>query len=161
MENGWHSAAVIWKRVNGRYKFLVQDSLSLDPAYAYLDAQTKCIGGGKEGSETDPLQTLLRELSEELALEIGGKIQLRTGAKPLQIWANSKGRHTQYFYLISAEDLIGEMRRTKTMRRDGKSMLYNLRFIDEGEIENVYRTHQNALRIALGVLRNIPQALVG
>lgn len=157
--NGWHSAAVIYKEEKGRFYFLVQDVVSTDPRWSNQPPQTKCVGGGREPGEDNPEATVMREISQELAEELevnGGKIELRSGVVLRRVWVNKKDNHTQFFFLIWFEDLLGPMRRANVIRRDGDSALSNLRFLDESEVEDViFRTHQPAIAEAINYLHNL------
>ncbi len=156
MTNGWHSAAVICNIVDGELCFLVQDSMSKDPRWKSHGTKTKCVGGGMMPVvDRDPVDTLRREIKEEIFLKLPREIN------PTLIHSIPKENHIQYFYLVWFNDMHGKIRGRNKILVDGDTALFNLRWLKLSEIAVVFEPHREVLRMVAAKVNDIPLALVG
>jgi 8-oxo-dGTP pyrophosphatase MutT (NUDIX family) len=142
----WFTGAVIYRWNQGVLEFLLQNSKTTIPKFDWQGVQVKFPGGRDDPEDISFLDTLKRELKQELYLEIKPEIS------PVVIFDEIRNFHRKIFYLVPFDALVGEMRDVEIL--DGSSILSVPYWVPADKSVNLaYKIHKKAAINAIGVLR--------
>ncbi len=162
MKKDWYSGAIIWKVEDGVLKFLVFWSWSTNRRYMKQGALLKFPGGKNRDHPEDltPIDTLFREIPEELSEKGRPRLVIRPGANPVLVRVRSvssdrgpQHEHYKYFYLLHESDLVGDIR--TGYATDGNSEMGPPMWLPAMGIQP-YGHHRKAARKAVKMLMGTP-----
>lgn len=163
----WYSGAIIWKVEDGVLKFLVFWTWFTSSKYRISPAQLKFPGGKSRGhpEDSNPLDTLRREVMEELGQELGD-VRINPNARPIAVHFSPSEQevlqypevpmHQKIFFLLHESELVGKIR--KSSKLDGGSEMGTPMWLPASGIP-LYGQHRKAARRAVKMLSRTPLLL--